>query len=92
MDGDEWTHERHFSVVIETASLSEMEIADYRRRQGFFVEQQKEWRAISIKAHEMKLTENRRANKELRDIRNRLCKLEKELLEKIKPRLKLLCS
>ncbi|EMI7380136.1 transposase [Salmonella enterica] len=61
-----------------------MKIADYLRRQGFFIEQLKEWRAISIKAHEMKLTENRRANQELRDIRNRLCELEKELARKDK--------
>lgn len=65
MDGDEWTPERRFSVVLETASLSEMELADYCRRQGLFVEQVKEWRVISIKAHEIKLTENRRGDKDL---------------------------
>lgn len=65
VDGDEWTPERRFSVVLETASLSEMELADYCRRQGLFVEQVKEWRVISIKAHEIKLTENRRGDKDL---------------------------
>lgn len=84
VDGDEWTPERRFSVVLETASLSEMELADYCRRHGLFVEQVKEWRVISIKAHEMKLTENRRADKELRDIRSRLRELEKELTRKDK--------
>ncbi len=84
VDGEEWTPERRFSVVLETASLSEMELADYCRRQGLFVEQVKEWRVISIKAHEMKLTENRRADKELREIRSRLRDLEKELTRKDK--------
>ncbi|EFC2030159.1 transposase, partial [Escherichia coli] len=42
-----------------------MELADYCRRMGLFVEQVKEWRAISIQAHEMKMAESRRADKEL---------------------------
>lgn len=84
VDGDEWTPERRFSVVLETALLSEMELGDYCRRQGLFVEQVKEWRVIYIKAHEMKLTEYRRADKELHDIRSRLRELEKELTRKDK--------
>lgn len=84
VDGDEWPPERRFSVVLETASLSEMELADYCRHQGLFIEQVKEWRVISIKAHEMKLTENHRADKELREIRSRLRELEKELTRKDK--------
>ena len=48
VDRNEWTPERRFSVVIETATLSEMELADYCRIMGLFVEQVKEWRAISL--------------------------------------------
>ncbi|MBA8202473.1 IS3 family transposase [Escherichia coli] len=84
VDGNEWTPERRFSVVIETATLSEMELADYCRRMGLFVEQVKEWRAISIQAHEMKMAESRRADKELREAKTRLRELEKELLRKDK--------
>ncbi|EBW6362401.1 transposase [Salmonella enterica subsp. enterica serovar Oranienburg] len=51
---------------------------------GLFVEQVKEWRAISIQAHEIKLTENRRFDKELREARSRLRELEKELQRKDK--------
>ncbi|EGU4505676.1 IS3 family transposase [Salmonella enterica] len=84
VNGDEWTPERRFSVVLETATLSEMELADYCRRMGLFVEQVKEWRVISIKAHEMKMTENRRADRELREAKSRLRDLEKELQRKDK--------
>lgn len=84
VDGNEWTAERRFSVVIETATLSEMELADYCRRMGLFVEQVKEWRAISIQAHEMKMAESLRADKELREAKTRLRELEKELLRKDK--------
>ncbi|EOY3481495.1 helix-turn-helix domain-containing protein [Escherichia coli] len=52
VDVEDWTPERRFSVALETATLSEMELADYCRRMGLFVEQVKEWRAISIQAHE----------------------------------------
>lgn len=58
-----------------------MELADYCRRQGLFVEQVKEWRVISIKAHEMKLTENRRADKELRELEKELTRKDKALAE-----------
>lgn len=84
VDGNEWTPERRFSVVLETATLSEMDLADYCRRMGLFVEQVKEWRMISVKAHEMKMTENLRTDKALRETRSRLRELEKELLRKDK--------
>ncbi|WP_253207996.1 transposase [Escherichia coli] len=54
-----------------------MELADYCRRTGLFVEQVKEWRAISIQAHEKKLTENIRTDRALRDAKNKLRELEK---------------
>lgn len=84
VDGEDWTPERRFSVVLETATLSEMELADYCRRMGLFVEQVKEWRAISIQAHEKKLTENIRTDRALRDAKNKLRELEKELQRKDK--------
>lgn len=37
VDVEDWTPERRFSVVLETATLSEMELADYCRRTGLFV-------------------------------------------------------
>lgn len=61
-----------------------MKLADYFRRMGLFVEQVKEWVAISIQFHEMKMAESRRADKELRESNTRLRELEKELLRKDK--------
>lgn len=61
-----------------------MGLADYCHCMGLFVGQVKEWRAISIQAHEIKLTENRRSDKELREARSRLRELEKELQRKDK--------
>ena len=39
VDVEDWTPERRFSVVLETATLSEMGLTDYYRRMGLFVEQ-----------------------------------------------------
>lgn len=80
VNGNEWTPKRQFS--LETATLSEMELADYCRRMGRFVEQFKEWRAISIQAYEIKMAESRCADNELREVRLR--ELEKALICKDK--------
>lgn len=72
VNGNEWTLKQRFSVVLEPATLSEMELTNYCRRMGLFVEQVKEW------------TENHRADKELREARTRLRELEKGLLCKEK--------
>ncbi len=84
VDGNEWTPEKRFSVVIETATLSKMELADYSRRMVLFIEQVEEWRVISIQTHEMKMAESRCADKELREAKTRLREQEKELLRKDK--------
>lgn len=61
-----------------------MALADYCCCMGLFAEQVKERRMISIKAHEMKMTENLRINKALRKNESRLRELEKILREDIK--------
>ncbi|EAA8760223.1 transposase [Salmonella enterica] len=51
---------------------------------GLFVEQVKDWRAISIQAHEVKSAENLRADKALREAKSKVRELEKELTRKDK--------
>lgn len=60
--------------------MSEIELADYCRRMGLFVEQVKELRVISIQAHEMKTSRD----EVLCETLNRLRELEKEFLRKDK--------
>ena len=70
--------------MLETATLSEMELVDYCWRMGLFVEQVKEWRAIAIQAHKMKMADSRCTDKELRKARTRLRKLETAVQRKDK--------
>ena len=46
-----WTSEDKFHVVLETAPLSETELAEYCRRKGIYVDEVKAWRNQCIKAN-----------------------------------------
>ncbi|APG37948.1 TPA: hypothetical protein ACI7ID_004518 [Escherichia coli] len=79
VDVKDWIPKRRSSAVLETATRSEEELTDYCRSMGLLVKQVKEWRAISIQVDEKELTENIRADRVLRDAKNKLRELEKEL-------------
>jgi transposase-like protein len=51
---ENFTAEQIFSFVIETSTMTEHELAEYCRSKGLFVEKVKEWRTISIQAHQSK--------------------------------------
>jgi transposase-like protein len=48
---ENWSAQTKFAVVLETATLSEVELSEYCRAKGLFPEQVKQWREISIQAH-----------------------------------------
>ena len=76
---NKWTSEDKFQVVLETASLTELELAEYCRRKGIYLDDVKVWRDQCLKANQAivedpkDLKEFLKAEKEL----NR--KLEREL-------------
>lgn len=80
----ELSAEQRFSVVIETATMSERELAEYCRHRGLFVDEVKQWRVISIQAHETKPESSYKTNKALREERRKIKALEKELARKDK--------
>lgn len=45
---DKWSPEQKFSVVLETATLSEIELSEYCREKGLFPEQVLEWKQACI--------------------------------------------
>ncbi|OPJ23801.1 transposase [Escherichia coli] len=51
VDVEDWTPERRFSVVLETATWSATECADYCRRNGLFVDHDKYSLPISLHDH-----------------------------------------
>ncbi len=81
---DEWSTQDKFLTVVETASLTETDLAEYARKKGLYVEQIKQWRDACMNANGGVAKEAARLNKELKDSEKERKKLEKELQRKDK--------
>lgn len=81
---DDWSTQDKFLTVVETASLSETELAEYARKKGLYVEQIKAWRDACINANGGVAKEAARLNRELKDSERERKKLEKEVQRKDK--------
>lgn len=76
----DYSAEQRFFIVIETATMSERELAEYCRSKGLFVDDVKAWRALSIKAQSATSTSmSHKENKQLREERRKVRALDKEL-------------
>ncbi|HGZ7315433.1 TPA: IS3 family transposase, partial [Vibrio parahaemolyticus] len=81
----DYSAEQRFFIVIETATMSERELAEYCRSKGLFVDDVKAWRALSIKAQSTtSASMSHKENKQLREERRKVKALEKELARKEK--------
>ena len=81
---DDWSTQDKFLIVVETASLNEMELAEYARKKGLYVEQIKAWKDACMNANGGIAKEAARLNRELKDSQKERKKLEKELQRKEK--------
>ena len=72
---NKWTSEDKFHVVLETAALTESQLAEYCRRKGIYVDEVKAWRNQCIKAN----LDEKEDPKELKES----LKAEKELNKKL---------
>ncbi|SDM78611.1 Transposase [Megasphaera paucivorans] len=61
-----WSTQDKFLIVVETASMSETELAEYARKKGFYVEQIKAWKDACMNANGGVAEEAARVNKELK--------------------------
>lgn len=79
---EQWSAEAKFAVVVETATLSEVELSEYCRKKGLFPEQVKTWKEACLAVHRpaAKLTAAER--EERRQDKKRIRSLEKELHRK----------
>ena len=81
---DDWSTQDKFLIVVETASMNEMELAEYARKKGLYVEQIKAWKDACLNANGGVAKEAARLNRELKDSEKERKKLEKELQRKEK--------
>ena len=83
-NADKWSSQDKFTVVLETANLSEIEFSEYCREKGIYPEQVKEWKEACMNANDTEKEVKTKASKELREERKKNERLEKELARKDK--------
>ncbi len=77
-----WSSRDKFNAVIETAALSEVELAEYCRRRGLYVEQIQRWRVSCEQANDKAAADARRDTEAMKSERKRSRELERELRRK----------
>lgn len=73
-----------FLIVLETYTMSEIELSKYCREKGLYVEDIKKWRISCISANDTESTDTKVLRQDLQDEKKRCKSLEKELLRKEK--------
>jgi transposase len=79
---DRWSTQEKFQIVMETAMLTEIELAEYCRRNGLYVEQIQEWKEACMQANGGVAKQATHLQKELREKDKENKKLQKELKRK----------
>ena len=81
---DDWSTQDKFLIVVETASMSEAELAEYTRKKGLYVEQIKAWRDACMNANEGVAKQAAELSKKLKESERANRRLQKELERKEK--------
>ena len=74
-----WTSKDKFQVVLETASLTETELAEYCRRKGIYVDEVKAWREQCLNANESNSEDSKELKESLKEEKDKVKELQKEL-------------
>lgn len=81
---DRWSSQEKFTVVLECATLSEVELGEYCRRKGLYVEQVALWREACIQGNMKSSDQQKKAKSESSADKKRIKQLEQELVRKDK--------
>jgi len=81
---DKWSAEEKFAIVLETATLSEVEINECCRIKGLYPEQIKAWKQACIAANSTDVSKQKKTTPESKADKKRIKQLEKELNRKEK--------
>ena len=84
ISSESWSSEAKFAVVVETASLSEVELSQYCREKGLYPEQVKDWKQNCLDGFESSPKRKRQELKQSKADRKRVRQLERELRRKEK--------
>lgn len=81
---DDWPAEARLAVVIETATLSAVELATYCRQKGLYVEQVVAWRQACLEGQDVSRQRRAEEREQAREDKRRIKELERELRRKDK--------
>lgn len=81
---ERWSTQDKFLIVLETAALSEIELAEYCRSKGLYVEEVQAWKDACLQANGGIAKEASRLSRELKQKEKENRMLEKELQRKEK--------
>ncbi len=81
---DKWSSEEKFAVVLETSTLSEVDLSEYCRTKGLYSEQIKAWKQAFIAGSTAKSTKRAKSTPEQKADKKRIKALERELRRKDK--------
>lgn len=79
-----WSVEARFSAIVETATMSELELGEYCRAKGLYPEQIKEWKAEFISSLKNSSVSSQQEKTQGKGDKKRVNQLEKELRRKEK--------
>ena len=79
-----WSSRDKFAAVVETAALSEAELAEYCRKRGLYPEQLSAWRQACERANDGDRTQEHKLKAATQQDRGRIRALERELGRKDK--------
>jgi transposase len=79
---ERWSTQDKFSIVVETTTLSEIELAEYCRSKGLFAEQVKAWRDACMQANGGVAEQANQLQKNNREKDRQIQKLNQELRRK----------
>ena len=78
------TAEKKLAIIIETSPLTESELAQYCRENGFYPEKIKAWKSEFVQGMQTKKVNSQASIKEAKDDKAEIKKLKKELRRKEK--------
>lgn len=81
---EKWSTEDKFLIVVETAGMNEIDLAEYCRKKGLFVEQVQAWKDACMQANGGVAQEAARLSRQLKQRDKELKNIEKELKRKEK--------
>ncbi|VUT02532.1 hypothetical protein SB6419_01728 [Klebsiella spallanzanii] len=80
---EQWPAEARFAAIVETATLSEAEIAEYCRKKGLYPEQLQQWKQdfLQVPSAPINKAAMQAVQKENKQLKKELVRKEKALAE-----------